>query len=157
MLVQEKFYWPKLMQHVEKIVSRCVTCHKAMMHGNNAGLYALLPIPTTPWENVSMGFIVGLSRTQRGKDSILVIVDRFSKMAHFVTCNKTSDATQVANLYFKEIVKLHGIPKSITSYRNSKILSHFWRTLWKKLGPKLQFSSLITHKRMDKLYLLPCF
>ena len=48
-LVQEKFYWPKLVQHVEKIVSKCVTCHKAKMHGNNVGLYTPLPIPTAPW------------------------------------------------------------------------------------------------------------
>ena len=103
------------MQHVEKIVSTCVTCHKAKMHGNNAGLYTSLLIPIAQWEYVRMDFIVGLPRTQRGKDSILVVVDRFSKMAHFVTCNKNSNATHVADLYFKEIVKLHGIPKSIIS------------------------------------------
>ena len=65
-LVFEKFYWPKLVQHVEKIVSRCVTCHEAKMHGNNARLYTL-PIPIELWEDVSMDFIVGLPRTQRGK------------------------------------------------------------------------------------------
>ena len=62
-LVQEKFYWPKLVQHVKKIESRCVTCHKAKMHGNNAGLNTPLPILTTPCEDVSMDFIVGLLRT----------------------------------------------------------------------------------------------
>lgn len=53
-MVQERFYWPKLVQDVEKIVKRCVTCHKAKMHGSNAGLYTPLPIPTAPWEDVSM-------------------------------------------------------------------------------------------------------
>lgn len=95
-------------------MSQCVTCHKVKMHGSNAGLYNPLPVPTTPWEDVSMDFIVGLPRTQKNKDSILMVVDRFSKMAHFVPCHRTLDSTHVANLYFKEIVKLHGLLKSIT-------------------------------------------
>ncbi|GJW22483.1 RNA-directed DNA polymerase [Tanacetum coccineum] len=62
-------------------------------------------------------------------------------MAHFVPCSKTFDVSQVARLYFAEIVKLHGVPKTLTSDRDVKFVSHFWRTLWTCLGSKLQFSS----------------
>ena len=80
------------------------------------GLYTPLPVPTAPWVDISMDFVLRLPRSKRGRDYIFIVIDRFSKMSHFVACHKTDDATNVVDFFFKEIVRLHGVPRTIVSY-----------------------------------------
>ena len=113
--VEHKFNWSSLKRDVGNILAQCRVCAFAKQVRKNAGLYTPLPVRTQPCDDVSMDFVLGLPRTVRHHDSIMVVVDCFSKMAHFVPCSKTSDTKRVTHLYFWEVVCLHGLPKSIVS------------------------------------------
>jgi hypothetical protein len=87
------FFWLKMRHDVERCMSWCTTCNKAKSRLNPHGLYMPLPVSSVPWEDIFMDFVLGLPRTMRGRDSIFVVVDHFSKMAHFIPCHKSDNAS----------------------------------------------------------------
>jgi hypothetical protein len=84
-----------------------------------------LKVPEWKWEEIGMDFIVGLSRTRKGYDSIWVIVDRLTKAAHFIPIKTTYTGAQLAEQYLSRIVYLHGVPKKIVSGRGTQFTSKF--------------------------------
>ena len=112
-----------------RVIVRTVVCilHYPFLNGRGS---------TYPWI-LSWAF----PRTPRRFDSILVVVDRFSKMAIFVPCKRTTDASLVASYYFKDVARFHGLPHTITSDRDTRFMSYFWKSLWALLKTKLQSSS----------------
>ena len=94
-----------------------------------------------------MDFVTGLPKTQKGKVSIWVIIDRLTKSAHFLPVRTLFNADRLAVLYMNEIVRLHGVPMSIVSDRDPKFVSRFWQSLQRALGTELRFSTVI-HRPM---------
>ena len=110
---ERQFYWPSLKRSVAKIIGQYRQCQLAKHCKQNTGLYTPLPIPHRPWEDISMDFILGLPRTLRKFDSILVVVNWFSKMAHFLPCSKTSDASKVAKISLMRLLSCMGCLKQL--------------------------------------------
>ncbi|WVZ76987.1 hypothetical protein U9M48_024892 [Paspalum notatum var. saurae] len=140
--LKERFWWYGMKRAVAEYVAVCDTCQRVKAeHQRPAGLLQPLKIPEWKWEEISMDFIVGLPRTQKGYNSILVVVDRLTKVAHFIPVNTTYSGARLAELYISRIVCLHGVPKRIISDRGSQFTSRFWEQLHDSLDSKLRFST----------------
>jgi hypothetical protein len=140
--LKQHYWWTKMKIEIARNVARCDTCRRVKaIHMKTTGPLQSLPIPTWKWEEISMDFIVGLPRTVKGFHSIWVIIDRLTKIAHFLLVKVKYPVITYAELYIARILSLHGIPKTIVSDRGPQFLSKFWEELHKSLGTKLLHSS----------------
>jgi hypothetical protein len=140
--LKKNYWWKRMKVDVAKYVASCSVCQQVKAeHKRPAGLLQSLAVPEWPWDDIAMDFVVGLPRTQRGKDAIWVVVDRLSKVAHFIPIRTTNSASDLAPIYVREIVRLHGVPKTIVSDRDAKFVSKFWEGLQSALGTELRRST----------------
>jgi hypothetical protein len=140
--VKSHYFWPGLKKEIDEYIARCMECQKVKAeHRHPAGLLQPLPIPEWKWDVVTMDFITGLPRTSKQHDSIMVVVDKITKAAHFIPLKTTHRAANVADIFLKEVARLHGIPKTIVSDRDPKFTSNFWRGLFKGFRMNLNFST----------------
>jgi hypothetical protein len=116
-------------------------------HQKPAGLLQPLKVPDWKWDQIGMDFITGLPRTKSSYDSIWVVVDRLTKVAHFILVKTTYTSAKLADIYIKRIVCLHGVPKSVSD-RGTQFTSHFWKQLHESLGTRLEFSTTF-HPQTD--------
>jgi hypothetical protein len=139
--LKKVFYWPGMKQEVESYVRQCRVCQQAKPElCKYPGLLDPLPIPQQSWADISMDFIEGLPKCN-GFSVILVIVDRFTKYAHFFPVKHPYSAASIAQLFLDNIVKLHGVPKSVVSDRDKVFTNSFWTELFKLLNTDLKFCS----------------
>ncbi|WVZ93896.1 hypothetical protein U9M48_039848 [Paspalum notatum var. saurae] len=150
--LKQKFWWTRMKREIAKYVSECDVCQRIKAdHLKPAGMLQPLEVPAWKWENVHMDFIVGLPLTQKGYDSIWVVIDRFTKAAHFLPVKTTYRAKQYAELYISRVLALHGDPQTITSDRGSLFVSRFWEHLQTALGTTFIHSSAYHPQTSDQV------
>jgi hypothetical protein len=140
--LKQHYWWTKMKIEIARYVVRCDTCRRVKaIHMKTTGPLQSLPIPTWKWEDISMDFIVGLPRTTKGFDSIWVIIDRLTKIAHFLPVKIDHPIAVYAQIYIARILSLYRVPKTIVSDRGPQFVSKFWEELHKSLGTKLLHNS----------------
>ena len=139
--VLKRFWWPGLRKDVAVHVRQCSTCQRVKHLPGTEQSVQPLPPPDGPWTWVTTDLVCGLPRTKHGNNAIAVFVDRFSKMAHFIPCNTAVTAAGYADIYLKDIYRLHGLPSTITSDRDPRFTSDFWAALHRQLSTKLKMGT----------------
>jgi hypothetical protein len=153
-VLHEHFYWPNMKRDVQRICDRCIICRQAKSRVMPHRLYIPVFVSKEPWVDISMDFILDLPRYRKGRDFIFVVVDRFSKMTHFIAFYKTDDTTNTADLLFREVFCYMVFLEALYTIETLSFLSYFWKVLWGKLGTKLLYSTTRHPQTNGKLKLL---
>ena len=140
-LLRRRFWWPSLHADTQSFVAACDCCARNKnVHRPPAGLLRPLPVPTRPWSHIALDFVTGLP-TSDGQDTILTIVDRFSKAVHYVPLTKLPTADEMTHLLTNHVVRLHGIPVDIVSDRGPQFTSQVWQAFCRGIGATVSLTS----------------
>jgi transposase InsO family protein len=140
--LKQRFWWTRMKQEMDRYVAECDVCQRVKAeHLKPGSTLQPLPIPSWKWENIRMDFFTGLSSSSQGYDSIWLIVDRLTKLAHFFSVKTTYQTKQYAKLYLTRIVCLHGVPKTIVSDRGPQFIAHFWKSFREAMETDLIYST----------------
>ena len=139
--IKSLFAWPHMKQDIRKYIAACNICQQAKVeHTKTPGTLQPLPIPTHAWTIISLDFVEGLPKSQKF-DTILVVIDKFTKYGHFIPLSHPYTAFTVAQLFINHVYKLHGLPQVIISDRDKVFTSALWRELFKLSDTTLNMSS----------------
>jgi hypothetical protein len=136
--LQRFCYWPQMKAIVTKYIKGCVMCSTYKLTNRKLGLYSPLPLPSHPWESISMDFVGGLPMSKRDHEFLYVVVDRFIKMCILMPCKKQVTHEQTGNLFFQYVWVHFGFPMSIISDGDTQFLGYFWTNLWRMMDTKLK-------------------
>jgi hypothetical protein len=141
-IVKKQYYWPGMKNEAVGFIAICLECQKVKVeHRYPTSLLHPLTILEWKWEVVTMDFIIKFPRTAKQHDYIMVVVENLTKDSHFIPVKSTHKEANIVEIYMQENAKLHGVPKTIVSDRDSKFTSNFWKGLFKGFGTNLNFST----------------
>lgn len=142
--VQRNYQWSSLVKDVKRYVKNCHICHRAKAPRNKyQGLLKPLPIPHKPWVDIAMDFVTGLPESE-GWNAILMVIDRLSKLRHYIPCRADDSGTSAeatCDMFLRYVWKHHGLPSTVTSDRGPQFVSKFWKTLCEVLNIKAKLST----------------
>ncbi|GKD59815.1 reverse transcriptase domain-containing protein, partial [Tanacetum coccineum] len=148
--LRDMYWWPRMKRDIATYVSKCLTCAKVKVeHQRPSGLLQQPEIPEWKWDRITMDLITKLPRSRSRHDAIWVIVDRLTKSAHFLAICEDFNMVKLARLYIDVIVARHGVPVSIILDRDRRFTSHFWQTVQRALGTRLDLSTAY-HPQTDR-------
>ena len=147
-LVTRNFYWEKLADWINDYLRSCDECqHNKSPRHTKYGILQPLEVPYAAWTSISVDFITQLPESQ-GKTQIMVVLDRFTKMAHFISLEMNATSKDIADTFLKEVWKLHGLASEMISDMDAKFSGEFWESLCKSLGIKRKMS-MACYSQMD--------